>query len=74
MATVSLPRCVFRFFKLFREQEELSDILYDKISSICSICFIANEYTIAHLVSGKTRISPSRKNGVFPGGGNELYL
>ena len=74
MTMVSFPRCVFHFFKLFQEQEELSDILYDKISSICSICFIANEYTIARLVSGKARISPSRNNGVFPGGGNELYL
>ena len=42
--------------------------------SICSICFIANEYSIAHLVSNKARISLSRENGIFPGGGNDLYL
>ena len=74
MATVSIPRRVFRFFKLFQEREELFDILYGTISSICSICFNANEYSIAHLVSGKARISPYRENGVFPGGRNELYL
>ena len=74
MTTISFPHCVFRFFKLFQEQEELFDILYGTISSICSIYFIANEYSIAYLVSGKACISPCRENGAFPGGGNELYL
>ena len=74
MATVSFPRCVFGFFELFNEHEELFDILYGTISSICSICLITNEYSIARLVSGKARISPSRKNGVFPGDGNYPYL
>ena len=40
MATVSFPRCVFRFFKLFQEQEELFDILYGTISSICTISLL----------------------------------
>ena len=50
MATVSFPCCVFRFSKLFQEQEELFDILYGTISSICTICFIVNELSIARLV------------------------
>ena len=70
MATVSFPYCVFRFFELFQEQEELFDILYGTISSIFSFCLIANEYSIARLISGNSCISPSRENGVFPGGGN----
>ena len=68
MATVSIPHCVFRFFKLLQDQEQLFDILYGTISSICSICFIANEYSIARLVSGKACISLYGENGVFPGG------
>ena len=74
MATVLFLRCVFRFFKLFQEQEELFDILNATISSICSFCLIANEYSIALYISGKAHISPCRENGVFLGGGNELYL
>ena len=74
MATVSFPRCVFHFFELFNEQEELFDILYGTISSICSICLITNEYSITRLVSGKACISLSRKIGVFLGDGNYLYL
>ena len=74
MVTVSFPRCVFRFFNLFQEPNELFDILYGTISSICSICFIASEYSVVCLISGKACISPSRENGVFSGDGNELYF
>ena len=62
------------FFKLLQEQEELFDILYATISSFCSCCLIANEYSVVHLIRGKARICPSRENGVFPGVGNELNL
>ena len=42
MATVLFPHCVFRFFKLFLEQEELFDILCASIFSVLQfLLFVA---------------------------------